>query len=116
MSEQYSDPNGKWFEVDVFTEKSVDTKFPENTYWVDKYSESSRIISNVGNTISGIVKVEVWINQAKLQEMEDERIRLDIMKEDLRVKHNQVMEALDFPEYIKDRPEDSTYKDGSDGD
>jgi hypothetical protein len=50
------------YEVDVFTEKWANTKFPENSYDCNTIEEVSEIISNCSRKISGIVKVEVWIN------------------------------------------------------
>jgi hypothetical protein len=49
--------------VDCFTERSVDTKFPENSFTVDELKEVCTIIKNVSRPISGIVKVEVWIQE-----------------------------------------------------
>lgn len=51
------------YDVDVFTEKSVGTEFPENSYGCESVEEVAEIIKNVSNEISGIVKVEVWINR-----------------------------------------------------
>lgn len=51
------------YNVDVFTENSAGTKFPENSYECSNVEEVSEIIKNVSREISGIVKVEVWINR-----------------------------------------------------
>lgn len=52
----------KKYDVDCFTQDWVYTKFPENSYEVDTIEEVEEIIKNCSRKISGIVKVEVWIN------------------------------------------------------
>ena len=51
-----------WYTLDCFTEKSANSKFPENTYETDSLDEVMEIIKNCSRKIAGIVKVEVWIN------------------------------------------------------
>jgi len=48
--------------VDVFTEKTVDTKFPENTFHCSTVKEVDKIVQDCSREISGIVKIEIWIN------------------------------------------------------
>jgi hypothetical protein len=50
------------FTLDCFTENSVGTKFPENTYDADTIEEVSEIIYNCSREIAGIRQVQVWIN------------------------------------------------------
>lgn len=51
------------YTVDCFTLKSLGSKFPENSYFVETTGEVERIISNCTRKISGIVQVQVWINK-----------------------------------------------------
>ena len=48
--------------VDVFTEQWANTKFPENTYECDEVDYVAQIIRDCSRKISGIRKIEVWIN------------------------------------------------------
>jgi len=50
------------YTVDVFTEKWANTKFPENTYDCMTPAAVENIITNCSKKISGIRKIEVWIN------------------------------------------------------
>ncbi len=50
------------YTVDCFTEQYIDTKFPENSYFPDTVEEVVTIIHNCTREISGIKKVEVFIN------------------------------------------------------
>jgi hypothetical protein len=49
--------------VDCFTDQSVGSKFPENTYYADTLEQVQEIVRNVSRPVSGIVKVEVWFLQ-----------------------------------------------------
>jgi len=51
------------YTVDCFTEESANTKFPENTYQCYTTEEVAKIIRNCTRKISGIKKIEVWINR-----------------------------------------------------
>ena len=51
------------YTLDVFTEKSLGTKFPENTYESDSVEECSKVILNCSRKIAGIKQVQVWINE-----------------------------------------------------
>lgn len=48
--------------VDVFTEKWAGTKFPENTYDCMTPEAVAKIVKDCSREISGIRKIEVWIN------------------------------------------------------
>lgn len=48
--------------VDVFTNFTLGTKFPENSYGCNSPKEVAKIVKDCSRKISGIVKVEVWIN------------------------------------------------------
>lgn len=50
------------YTVDVFTEKWAGTKFPENTYDCETPAAVEKVIIDCSRKISGIRKVEVWIN------------------------------------------------------
>jgi hypothetical protein len=50
------------YTVDVFTEHSVGTKFPENSYFRHTPEQVAKIIKDCSAEISGIIKIEVWIN------------------------------------------------------
>jgi len=50
------------YTVDVFTEKSANTKFPENTYDCMTVASIDKIIRDCSRKISGIRKIEVRIN------------------------------------------------------
>jgi hypothetical protein len=54
-----SDPK---YTVNVFTEKWASTKFPENTYGCMTAAAVEKIIVDCSRKISGIRKIEVWIN------------------------------------------------------
>ena len=51
------------YNIDVFTENSVNTKFPENSYEVNSTEEVSSIIHNCTRKIAAIRQVQVWINE-----------------------------------------------------
>lgn len=51
------------YTVDVFTEQSVGSKFPENSYDAEDIEMVSKIISNCTRDISGIRQVQIWINE-----------------------------------------------------
>jgi len=53
------------YTVDCFTERSAGTKFPENSYSCSTPSEVVEIVKNCSDEISGIIKVEVWIDHDK---------------------------------------------------
>jgi len=50
------------YTVDVFTERWVNTKFPENTYDCHTPEDVAKIIRDCSREIFGIKKIEVWIN------------------------------------------------------
>lgn len=50
------------YTVDVFTEKWINTKFPENSYDCSTTEEVAKVIRDCSAKISGIKKIEVWIN------------------------------------------------------
>ena len=50
------------FSLDCFTEKSIGTKCPENSYDVYSLKEVNDIIHNCSREIAGIKLVEVWID------------------------------------------------------
>ena len=51
------------YNVDCFTEKWADTKFPENSYECETVEEVAEIVKNCSRSIAGIRKIEVWINE-----------------------------------------------------
>ena len=51
------------YTVDVFTERWVNTKFPENTYDCHTVEAVAKVIKDCSRKISGIRKIEVWINK-----------------------------------------------------
>lgn len=51
------------YDVDVFTDLTVESKFPENSYDCDTVEAVAEIIKNCTRKISGIKKIEVWINE-----------------------------------------------------
>jgi hypothetical protein len=53
----------KSYSVHCFTEKTIGTKFPENSYYVDSVEQVTKIIDDVSSDISGIILVEVNINK-----------------------------------------------------
>ena len=50
------------YDVDVFTEKTAGTKFPEMSYDCMTTAAVEEIIRDCSRKISGIRKIEVWIN------------------------------------------------------
>jgi hypothetical protein len=48
--------------VHCFTEKTVGSEFPENTYIADDLQQVTKIIDDVSREISGIKLVQVYIN------------------------------------------------------
>ena len=61
--------NDKAYTVDVFTERSVNHGFPENSYDADSLEDVIRILRNVADPISGIRRVNVWINREPANEI-----------------------------------------------
>jgi len=53
------------YTVDCFTEEWAETKFPVNTYYCKTVEEVTEIVKHCSRPISGIMKVEVWINGSK---------------------------------------------------
>lgn len=51
------------YKLDVFTEQSVGTRFPENSYDANNTEEVCKIIHNCTRKIAGIRQVQVWINE-----------------------------------------------------
>ena len=51
------------YSVDVFTEDSLGTKFPEQSYDADTVEDVAKIISNCTRKIAGIREVLVVINE-----------------------------------------------------
>lgn len=51
------------YTIDVFTKKSVGTKLPENSYFVDKLASVTHIIKHCTRKEAGIRQVQVWINK-----------------------------------------------------
>jgi len=51
------------YEIDCFTERSVGSKFPENSYDAESVEEVATIIHNCTRKLSGIVQVQVWIRE-----------------------------------------------------
>jgi len=49
------------YEVNCYTEKSMDTKFPENTYMCKTLEEVTETIKNCSRQIAGIEKIEIFI-------------------------------------------------------
>jgi hypothetical protein len=50
------------YTLDAFTEKSLGTEFPENTWFADTADEVAMIIHNCARRIAGIRQVQVWID------------------------------------------------------
>lgn len=50
------------YTVDVFTEQWANTKFPENTYECHTPEAVAKVVRDCSREISGIKKIEVWIN------------------------------------------------------
>lgn len=51
------------FTLDCFTENSVGTKFPENTYEVDTLDKLANVIYNCARKEAGIAQVQVWVDE-----------------------------------------------------
>jgi hypothetical protein len=51
------------YTIDVFTEQSVGTKFPENSYFVNELASVKHIIKHCTREEAGIRQVQVWINK-----------------------------------------------------
>ena len=53
----------KKYTLDIFTEKSYGTEFPENTYDADTTEEVSKIVHNCTRKIAGVKQIQILINE-----------------------------------------------------
>jgi len=63
MDDDYGELYITKYDVDVFTKKSAGSKFPENSYPCQTVEEVTKVIKDCSRKISGIIKIEVWINE-----------------------------------------------------
>lgn len=51
------------YTVDIFTEKTIGSQFPENSYQVNSALHVAQIIDDVTGEESGIVQIQIQINK-----------------------------------------------------
>jgi hypothetical protein len=51
------------YKVNVFTPRTVNTEYPENSYYVNTTKDVADIISNCTRKVAGIRMVQVWIDE-----------------------------------------------------